>query len=134
MFEIPPQKLIYCYNQFQPLFDNMEQTIPNLLLYQGLLSRDQIEEWTETVKHKVLILDDLMTQVAKSKETVAVCCITAHHKDCTVLSFFHKIYFVNLRIRCLSLLSLRRFIKIFKRLETNIVLWSPRLLRSILIF
>lgn len=43
-FEIPPQKLIYCYNQYQPLFDNMEQTIPNLLLYQGLLSRDQIEE------------------------------------------------------------------------------------------
>lgn len=67
-FEIPPQKLIYCYNQYQPLFDNMEQTIPNLLLYQGLPSRDQIEEWTEAVKHKVLILEDLMTQVAKSTQ------------------------------------------------------------------
>lgn len=86
-FEIPPQKLIYCYNQYQPLFDNMEQTIPNLLLYQGLPSRDQIEEWTEAVKHKVLILDDLMTQVAKSEETVAVFSITAHHKDCTVFFF-----------------------------------------------
>lgn len=108
----------------------MEQTIPNLLLYQGLPSRDQIEEWTEAVKHKVLILDDLMTQAAKSEETVPL----ASRRITRTALLFHKIYFVNLRIRCLSLLSLRRFIKIFKRLETNIVLWSPRLLRSILIF
>lgn len=31
MFEIPPQKFICCYNQYQPLFDDMEQNIPNLI-------------------------------------------------------------------------------------------------------
>lgn len=60
------------------------------ILYQGLPSRDQIEEWTEAVKHTVLILDDLMTQVAKSEETFAVFSITAHHKNCTVFFFNTK--------------------------------------------
>lgn len=67
MFEIPPQKIIYCYSQYQPLYEEMERNITNLVLYQGLPSKEQIEEWTEGIKHTLVILDDLMTQVAKSE-------------------------------------------------------------------
>lgn len=82
----------------------MEQNIPNLILYQRLPSRDQIEEWTEAVKHTVLILDDLMTQVAKSEDIVAVFSITAHHKNCTVWFFLPQNLFCQFKnFRCLSL-------------------------------
>lgn len=71
---------------------------------------DQIEEWTEAVKHTVFILDDLMTQVAKSKGTVVVFSITAHHKNCTV--FFDTKFILSIKIFSLFVfrLPLRRFI------------------------
>lgn len=43
--------------------------IPDLILRHGMLSKDQIEEWTAGIQHSVLILDDWMTQVARSEET-----------------------------------------------------------------
>lgn len=33
------KKIIYCYSQYQPLFEDMKQNIPNVILYQGLPSR-----------------------------------------------------------------------------------------------
>lgn len=103
MFEIPPQKIIYCYSQYQPLYEEMERNITNLVLYQGLPSKEQIEEWTEGIKHTLVILDDLMTQVAKSEETVAVFSITAHHKNCTVFFLTQNLFFQSKNFRSLSL-------------------------------
>lgn len=103
MFEIPPQKIIYCYSQYQPLFEEMERNITSLVLYQGLSSKEQIEKWTEGIKHTPVILDDLMTQVAKSEETVAVFSITAHHKNCTVFFLTQNLFFQSKNFRSLSL-------------------------------
>jgi hypothetical protein len=103
MFEIPPQKIIYCYGQYQPLFDDMEQKIPNLILYQGLPSKDQVEEWTDDSNHSLLILDDLMSQVAKSEETLAIFSITAHHKNCTVFFLTQNLFVQSKNFRSLSL-------------------------------
>jgi hypothetical protein len=51
MFEVQPQKIIYCYGQYQPLFDEMERTIPILSLFQGLPSKEQVEEWAGDSTH-----------------------------------------------------------------------------------
>lgn len=48
-------------------------------------------------------LDDLMTQVAKSEETVAVFSITAHHKNCTVFFLTQTLFFQSKNFRSLSL-------------------------------
>lgn len=130
MFEVPPQKFIYCYNQYQPLFDDMEQNIPNLILYQGLPSGDQIEKWTEAVEHTVLILDDLMTQVARSEETVAVFSITTHPKNCTVFFLTQNLFCQSKNFCCLSLNC--HYVVLSRCLRDSI--WSPSLPKSILIF
>lgn len=133
MFEIPPQKIIYCYSQYQLLFDDMEQKIPDLILYQGLQSKDQIEEWTEVIQHSVLILDDLMTQVAKSEETGNL----QHHGAPQEL---HCIFLNTESIRTVeefskfvTQLPLRHFISIVERLEANIIIRSLSIPRAIII-
>lgn len=103
MFEVQPQKIIYCYGQYQPLFDDMERRIPILSLFQGLPSKEQIEEWVGDSTHTVLILDDLMTQVAKSEESVAIFTITAHHKNCTVFFLTQNLFVQSKHFRTLSL-------------------------------
>ena len=62
MFEKPPTKIIYAYGQYQPLFEQMEERIPGLILHSGIPSREQIDEWTDptdTAHHTVIVLDDL---------------------------------------------------------------------------
>ena len=103
IFEIPPQKMIYCYSQYQKLFDDMEREIPNILFYQGLPAKEQIEEWVEDSAHSILVLDDLMMQVAKSEDTVAIFSITAHHKNCTVFFLTQNLFVQSKNFRSLSL-------------------------------
>lgn len=112
MFEIPPQNIIYCYSQYQPLYEEMERNITSLVLYQGLPSKEQLEEWTEGIKHTLVILDDLMTQVANSEETVAVFSITAHHKNCTVFLNTKFIFSVQKFSQFVIKLSLCRIISV----------------------
>lgn len=117
MFEILPQKIIYCYSQYQPLFEEMERNITSLVLYQGLPSKEQIKEWTEGIKHTLVILDDLMTQVAKSEETVAVFSITAHHKNCTVFFLTQNLFFQSKHFRSLSLIC--HYVVLFRSLRDS---------------
>lgn len=117
MFKIPPQKIIYCYSQYQPLFEEMERNITSLVLFQGLPSKEQIEEWTEGIKQTLVILDDLMTQVAKREETVAVFSITAHHKSCTVFFLTQNLFFQSKHFRRLSLTC--HYVVLFRSLRDS---------------
>lgn len=40
LFSMPVNKIKYAYSEHQPMFDEMEQTIPNLSLHQGLPSKE----------------------------------------------------------------------------------------------
>lgn len=44
MFQKPPERIVIAYTEYQPLFGDMEKNIDNLILYQGLPSKEQIEE------------------------------------------------------------------------------------------
>jgi hypothetical protein len=103
MFKTLPPRMIYCYDQYQSLFDEMERTIPILSLFQGLPSKEQIEEWVKDSIHCVLVLDDLMTQVSKCEESVAIFSITAHHKNCTVFFLTQNMFVQSKHFRTLSL-------------------------------
>ena len=82
MFSTPVDKIIYAYSEHQPLFEEMRQTIPNFFLHQGLPSKEDIEQYTEDVKHTVVVLDDLMLQIAQSQDCVH---LTSHHRNVTTV-------------------------------------------------
>lgn len=46
-FSMPVDKIINAYSEHQPMFDKMLQSIPNLSLHQGLLTKEDIEQYTE---------------------------------------------------------------------------------------
>ena len=43
MFETPPDKIVYAYTEYQPLFDELKRNIPNLVFFQGVLTTDDID-------------------------------------------------------------------------------------------
>jgi len=103
MFEIPPQKIIYAFGEYQPLFSEMEQTIPGLILHQGLPDREQVEDWSKDSPHTVLILDDLLNSVTKSEDALFLFCVTAHHRRVSVLFLTQNLYMPGKYARTISL-------------------------------
>lgn len=76
MFQTPPERIVIAYTEYQPLFEEMKKIIDRLVLRQGLPSKEQIEDWSEGVQHIVLVLDDMMMQVAKSEESLNLFCVS----------------------------------------------------------
>ena len=49
--EDPPNEIMYCFGIHQPLFEEMEKTIPSITFHQGLLSPEVIDEFTADRRH-----------------------------------------------------------------------------------
>lgn len=81
----------------------MEKNIDRLVLHQGLPSKEQIEDWSEGVQHIVLVLDDMMMQVAKSEESLNLFCVTAHHRRISVFMLAQNLYMPGKFARTISL-------------------------------
>ncbi|VDI53012.1 Hypothetical predicted protein [Mytilus galloprovincialis] len=95
MFNTPPVQIVYCYTEFQPIFDQAEQTIPNLLLYEGFPTRSDIIEWTNPDKHTVLVLDDMMRLISKSDEALHLSTALSHHRNCSVIFITQNLFEKN---------------------------------------
>ena len=92
MFTIPPSKVIYAYSEYQPIFDEMLNTVPNFILHQGLPNREEVEHYSEGSDHTILILDDMMLKIGKSEDCVHLFTVTSHHRNITVLFLSQNLY------------------------------------------
>ena len=88
----PPQKILYCYGVYQPLFDEMEKTVPNLTFHQGLPSSSILDELTMDRKHALVILDDLMSHVTQSPDMETLFTQGCHHRNMSVIFITQNLY------------------------------------------
>ena len=103
MFSSPVDKIIYAYSEYQPMFTEMMEDIPRLILHQGLPSREDIEHYTEGVNHTIVVLDDLMLQVAQSQDCVHLFTVTSHHRNVTTVMLSQNLYPPGKYARTISL-------------------------------
>ncbi|KAJ8321129.1 hypothetical protein KUTeg_001324 [Tegillarca granosa] len=92
MFQIPPTQMIIAYGHHQPLFEEMEQSIENLILHHGLPTREDLDHWSESSKHTLLVIDDLINKVVDSEDALFLFCVAAHHKNITVILLTQNLY------------------------------------------
>jgi hypothetical protein len=86
-FKKPMKAIFYCYGVEQPLFEQMKKEIPHITFFEGLPTKAQLETWfLNESGEKLLIIDDMMSESAKSKDVVDIYCKFAHHlKFCCCL-------------------------------------------------
>lgn len=73
------------------MFDEMKLTMPNLILNEGVPTRDQVDEWA-TGEQFILVLDDLQQTVQRRQESAELFTVASHHKKCTVIYMCHNIF------------------------------------------
>ena len=90
--ENPPQQILYCYGVYQPLFDEMEKTIPNLTFQQGLPSSNMLDELTTDGLHSLVILDDLMNHVTQSLDMETLFTQGCHHRGLSCIFIMQNLH------------------------------------------
>ena len=81
----PPVETLCCYGIYQPLFDEMQNTLSNFTLHQGLPTASELEEYTQDRQHRLIILDDLMQQVLKNDDMELLFTQGCHHRRISVI-------------------------------------------------
>ena len=80
-----PQKIIYCYSLYQPLFEYLKDKIKNIEFIKGLPDIDEISNC-------LLILDDLGQDCIDNKDIVLLFIVGSHHRNISVILLTHNIY------------------------------------------
>ena len=85
------ERVMYCYTEEQPeFFAGLRASVPCIEFNKGL--PDEFADGSD--RPAIVVLDDLMQEVAKSKNTSAAFTRTSHHRNVSLIilvqSFFHN--------------------------------------------
>lgn len=105
-----PQRIIYCYMLWQPIYDEIKSVNPNIEFHQGSIP-DINAELNES-DNNLLILDDLMSESDNSQSILNIFTVGSHHKNTSVIFLVQNIFARGKYMRTISLNS--HYIILFK--------------------
>ena len=83
-------KIIYCYGQWQPYFNQIEKDVTDIIFHNGLPNTEDIDTWKS--EHTLIILDDLMNEVFKNAITQKLVTIGCHHSNISCIFITQNLY------------------------------------------
>ena len=98
MFENPPEKVLYCYGMYQPLYEQMDKELPFITFQQGLPSISDLETLANEKTCNLVCLDDLMESVTTSSEMEGM-----HHRHLSVIFLNQNMYCQGKHSRTINL-------------------------------
>lgn len=115
MFQRKPEKIIYAYGIHQSAFEDLEDAHPNLVLHQGLPTEAYFREECDPTHHSVLVLDDLIEDVAASKDMCNLFIRGVHHRNITTILLYQNLFLQSKYMRTISLnISYYVFLKSYR--------------------
>jgi len=96
-----PNRIFYCYHQWQPLFESFKRDIPLIDFYEGIMDLSSLNE-NDT---NLIIFDDLMANCIKNEEVMNLFTIGSHHKNTSVFFITQNIFSKGKYSRDISLNS-----------------------------
>jgi hypothetical protein len=105
LFDHLPEKILYCYSCYQPLYNKIDENVQNVSFYDGLPTEEDIRKFGSDSGHKIIILDDLMSKVTSSPVILDLFCQYSHHLNISVIFLTQNIFHGGKCSRSLNLNS-----------------------------
>ena len=84
---------MYCYGVHQKLFEEMEKDLGDFIhFHRGLPSQEQIEQFTPNSAHRLIVIDDLVSEVTKSQTMQDLFCQFCHHRNLSVMFITQNLF------------------------------------------
>jgi len=95
IIDTPFNSIIYCYAVYQPkLFEDLKNGVPGIKFHQGL--PENFNNFNGD-GHKLVVLDDLMTDISGSTEAVKAFTISSHHHNISIILLVQNLFYKNIR-------------------------------------
>ena len=79
MFEEKVENCLSCYMVHKPMYEEMSKYVPNFVLYEGLPSKEYVDEFLAKHKgHTLLVLDDLRVFLASNSHIANLFSVRTH--------------------------------------------------------
>ena len=86
-----PDEVLYCYGVHQPLYDEMKSTCSFIQFQEGLPTKEELDKFASG-SHKIVVLDDLLSEVVQNPEMERLFTQGSHHKRLSVFFLQQNIY------------------------------------------
>lgn len=110
MIDGAPQKIFWLYSIYQPAYDEMLTTIPNISFIEGLPS--DLECMIDPSIRNLVVLDDLMQQLSDDSRITDLFTKGCHHRNMSVIFILQNIFHRGKQLRDMSLNS--HYLVLFK--------------------
>jgi hypothetical protein len=90
-----PQRIIWCYGQWQPSYFDMMRTMPGIEFNQGIPEDVDNADYLDVSQRNVIVLDEPMAQSGKDKRIADLFTKGSYHRNLSIIYIVQNIYFIQ---------------------------------------
>ena len=107
----PPNRIIWIYKRWQPLYDELRMKMPTIQFIQGMVDIKS-DIYINSKVRTLIIIDDLMKDATQNKDVCELFIERAHHRNLSVICIMQNLFNKGAENRTMSLNS--QYIVLFK--------------------
>ena len=100
-----PQRIIWIYGQWQPLYVEMHRIIPGIEFVKGIPANIEDEQFLNPAIQNLIVYDDLMSKASNDKRICDLFTKGSHHHNLNVICLVQNLYYQGKESRTMSLNS-----------------------------
>ena len=100
-----PQRIIWIYGQWQPLYVEMQRIIPGIEFVKGIPANIGDEQFLNPAIRNLIVIDDLMSEASNNKRICDLFTKGSHHRNLSVICLVQNLYYQGKESRTMSLNS-----------------------------
>ena len=112
MINLPPEKIVWCYSQWQPAYMEMLVTIPNIECVKRIPTALEQDAYFSVNKRNLIVFDDQMIDAGKDQRIVNLFTRGSHHRNLSVIYIVQNVFHQGKGSRSISLNS--HYLVLFK--------------------
>ena len=90
MIEGAPENIIWCYGIYQPAYDEMLRSIPNISFVEGVPG--DLESMINPSIRSLVVIDDLMHELSNGQRITSLFTKSSHHRNLSVIFILQNIF------------------------------------------
>ena len=112
MINPPPERIVWCYSQWQPAYMEMLVSISNIEFVKGIPPALEQDSYLDVNKRNLMVFDDQMIDASKDKRIVNLFTRGSHHRNLSVIYIVQNLFHQGKGSRSISLNS--HYLVLFK--------------------
>ena len=87
-----PERIIWCFGQWQPLYDAIWKKIPSIEFVSGIPDYLDDQHYINTGKRNILVFDDLMTEAKCDQRVADLFTKGSHHRNISIVYLTQNLF------------------------------------------